>query len=684
MRLPTSLVVTLALCAFGGAQGATLTWPGPSPCNATLQGCINGAESGDIVEVASNGPIDENLQINNKSLTLRNARGFAPRLADGRHITGGSSGAGELNVTVRGLTLRDGRVQFFRSGSGNGTFRFERLVLLGTSNDANVQIRVTGSNTGSLDVHVIHNQVEAGSDFITSPGIDVQSRGPTSSVRIAYNRVSAPRGSASNGIRAFTEIGGSLNLVAFANELHGHLGQGAIRVSALAAPVVADVINNVVVGARSAGSSDATDGITLIVGEQTMSAFVYNNTVVDTGGGIALFRASGSSQNFGGTVRNNLVAFNQNGLRMLAGTDSVSNGFNLVHGNVSNNFTPGTGTVTANPRLRSLLDPRLTVASPAINAGDTNNLHFNLSFIGWPFVDADGLRRFVGDGPQAVDIGAYEFGDRTFLARSPPTALNNFIASHPSLDGQPAARAHLSKVFNPFGVPSVNNPNPFGFWYFSGTWRPFNQNLATMPTGAAFNVFVPGPPGVEGASYAHVATAGNISGHVTTLDHPYLNTRSDAIVIVTPNWNNGVYVNHNIAAGYACFGAPGPDCWAILNQDFGAMPVNASFNVYAQDPSHNAFVHSAAIGNTSGNATYLDHPLLNGQRCARLYATQKLGTVNDRQFDLFYDAGVQRWTIFNQGGAMPAGAEFFVLVDAASGGPCTTTLFGDGFEATTP
>ncbi len=687
-RHVVSSKVLIALLVVGNPlHAATLTWPGAAPCNSTLQSCISAAAPGDVIEIESNDPIDEDLDISDKSLTLRNATGFAPRLADGRSITSDSSVSGTIVISLRGITMRDGRVYLQRSGVGNADFRVSRMRLESTTNSADTGIQIAASNSGNLDVSITHNHVDAGSSGQIWPGIDIQSLGPVSVGHIAYNRVVAPRGSLSKGIRAYTAVGGSLQVVVFANEVRGHFNRGAIDVRTLTGPIFADVINNVVVGARSAGTSDDEDGITLTVRDDAMAAFVYNNTVVDTGGGVLLSRAVGSSQSLNGTVRNNLIAFNENGLRMLAGSEGTDNARNLVHGNQANSFTPGTGTLTEDPRLISLSDPRLLANSPAINSGDANGLDLNLDLIDWPHVDAAGRRRFIGSGSLAVDIGAYEFGDTFFLTRSPQVPFNHFPIEHPSLNLQPDARPQLTKVFSPFGLPQVVNPHPIGAWFASGQWRAFNQDSAQMPTGAAFNVMAPGPEGVGGARYAHVAVAANTSGHATSLDHPYLNTTKDAILIVTPNWDNNVYVNHNIAAGNSCLGPPGPDCWVILTQDFAAMPMNASFNVYAQDPSHNAFVHTASAANSGGNSTRLDHPLLNGNPCARLLITPKIGAVNDHPIDLFYEPFDQRWRIFNQGGGsrpVPVGAEFFVVVDAASAGPCTTTLFVNGFEATTP
>ncbi|HEU4665562.1 MAG TPA: hypothetical protein VFS55_16150, partial [Dokdonella sp.] len=67
---PAAAPLTLAaLLAVAPAGAATRTWPGPAPCASTLQACIAGADAGDVVEVASDGPIAESLEIQGKSLT---------------------------------------------------------------------------------------------------------------------------------------------------------------------------------------------------------------------------------------------------------------------------------------------------------------------------------------------------------------------------------------------------------------------------------------------------------------------------------------------------------------------------------------------------------------------------------------------------------------------------------------
>ncbi|HVT32111.1 MAG TPA: hypothetical protein VHE32_05670, partial [Rhodanobacteraceae bacterium] len=76
-RRPQRLAVAAIVAAMPVAASA-LTWPGPAPCNTTLQDCIESAADGDTLEVATDGPIAESVEIFAKSLTLRPAAGFTP------------------------------------------------------------------------------------------------------------------------------------------------------------------------------------------------------------------------------------------------------------------------------------------------------------------------------------------------------------------------------------------------------------------------------------------------------------------------------------------------------------------------------------------------------------------------------------------------------------------------------
>jgi hypothetical protein len=78
---------------------------------------------------------------------------------------------------------------------------------------------------------------------------------------------------------------------------------------------------------------------------------------------------------------------------------------------------------------------------------------------------------------------------------------------------------------------------------------------------------------VPGVRFVHTATAANITGNWTYIDHPLTNENPNAIVLATQNWNPGgavgTYNNHPIGVWYAS----GAKKWAVFNQDLAAIPL---------------------------------------------------------------------------------------------------------------
>ncbi|MDF2697215.1 MAG: hypothetical protein K0S65_5598, partial [Labilithrix sp.] len=88
------LATTLGLGWSSRAAAATLTFPSAAaPCNGTLQACIDGAASGDRIEIASANRIDESIT-NTRSLTLTGAPGIVPLIG-----SADSPGAKYLDVS---------------------------------------------------------------------------------------------------------------------------------------------------------------------------------------------------------------------------------------------------------------------------------------------------------------------------------------------------------------------------------------------------------------------------------------------------------------------------------------------------------------------------------------------------------------------------------------------------------
>jgi hypothetical protein len=179
----------------------------------------------------------------------------------------------------------------------------------------------------------------------------------------------------------------------------------------------------------------------------------------------------------------------------------------------------------------------------------------------------------------AFNVLVPEPGVNVFLHKATSGNINaNFtIIDHPLTNGNPNARLLVTQNWNPGGGIGVYNDHPIGVYYYEGgTWRIFNQDLAAMPVGAAFNVMVL-PDGPD--SFVHTATVANSSGWVTFLNHTRTDHNRHALVFITSNWNpggvGGTYNNHHTGVYYET-----DQRWAIFNQDLANMPVNASFNVY--------------------------------------------------------------------------------------------------------
>jgi hypothetical protein len=226
------------------------------------------------------------------------------------------------------------------------------------------------------------------------------------------------------------------------------------------------------------------------------------------------------------------------------------------------------------------------------------------------------------------------------------------------LNGEPNAVAFVTQNWNPGGTGGIYNSHTVGVWYYSGQWLVFNEDGASMPN-------------MDAGVFVQKATAANSSANSTFIEHPLTDGDPGAIIFVTQNWNpggvGGAYNAHPVGVWYNDIGGQ----WAVFNEDNVSMPVGASFNVLVPISDTTVFVHEATAGNSSGNSTFLDHPLLNGRPNAKILITQNWnpggglgGTYNAHPVGVWYSVAYGKWAIFNEDGTvMPAGAAFNVLVE---------------------
>ncbi len=158
---------------------------------------------------------------------------------------------------------------------------------------------------------------------------------------------------------------------------------------------------------------------------------------------------------------------------------------------------------------------------------------------------------------------------------------NHTDINNPLTNNHPNAIVFVTPNWNPGGAGDTYNNANVGVWYNGSKWSIYNQNLAAMPLNASFNVMIL-PAGAR--VFVHTATAANIDSHYTYINNSAANKRPNALVFVTANWNPGGIGGTYNTAPIGVWYDNAERKWSIFNQDFSAMPANASFNVIILDP----------------------------------------------------------------------------------------------------
>jgi hypothetical protein len=406
-RQPRWLIPIVLLVGGAPAAAEVLTWPGPSPCQTTLHACIAAAAAGDVVEIATDGPITESIEILGKSLTLRPAAGFLPVFDTSPSLDSIEAFGADADVTivVEGMTVRDGMILAYQGGTGAFDVTFRDNIVEAEGLDANRTALGLGTfgatPSGPVTFAFVDNDIRLGflsGDDIRAIGID-DLPGATSGM-IARNSVSVGGEFSTRPAIAVNNGEGTLVLDILANRIvaTGYNGGIAVFQQDGAGHLSALVANNLVVGTVGL-TGPLPGGISVFANAGSADVLVLNNTLAGNDTGFAA-RASGSGT-LDGNLANNLVAGNaSHGIVIDPATaPGVANEHNLVFGNGPDNFVPGPGTISADPQFAAPEDFHVRASSPARDAGNAALLPVDL------FVDLDGGPRVTG---ATVDIGAYE------------------------------------------------------------------------------------------------------------------------------------------------------------------------------------------------------------------------------------------------------------------------------------
>lgn len=399
---PLLLLVASVVVPLRSEAATTWVWPSFN-CFGTLQECIDFAFPGDIVEVASQGPIFEPLEIVGKSLTLRPHPGFFPVLEPG--FVKVLSGTPNVNVTVtiQGLTLKRGYLDFTQTGPGI----FDVRVLDNTFLDVHhLAIHIAASNVavplGPVAFNISGNRIAQNNPSLSQyraiwvEGLKNAARG-----WIVGNVIQQTGAPTQGGVITLHNSNSPLTVDVLSNEIRGGSFNSGISLFQYGSRgrLAARVVNNLVVGQVDRAASPA--GISLISAEGLLNAEVVNNTIVGGDTGVLASAPLQFGARLTGILANNLVVgHRQVGIAIDPAIEATFlNENNLSFRNLTDSFAPGPGTIFDDPLFQTANDFRLRSNSPARDAGANASVPPDVS------LDLAGLPRIQG---AAVAIGAYE------------------------------------------------------------------------------------------------------------------------------------------------------------------------------------------------------------------------------------------------------------------------------------
>lgn len=666
------------------ASATTLwIWPGSAPCNTTLMACIAASSNGDTVAIRSDAVIDEDV-FYDKAVDLVAGSEFRPRLAEGRSIRVQVQAPPGWSLRLSGITVLGGNVQV--AGYSAGSVRIDRMNVLRVETGYGINVYGTSFDQPFTLTSVVTDcRVGVAGPFAT--GIAVNANTDVSvDTTISDNRITAV------GATVTTTQGQRSGIYTAATD-GSALRADIVRNRVLADPVSVNPAARLSFGIRAIGSGAggstavrvADNVVVLRDDDAILAAGVYlaangpqnalrvvNNSLIGGDFGVRLF-TSGSTTPIDAVIANNLIAWHSvTGYYGAGFSGSLVNAYNAYFGNGSDFETGGPGNLQIDPKVMKPERPRLAGDSPLINSADpAYRLGGFAGLAELPDLDADGLRRRKGSG---LDIGAWEYGDETLVSNVGVFAPTSAVED-PRSNGQGGLLMQVSRSGGAQPTDTTPNPRPLSQRYDTASqrWQVLADDGFNLNIGSGFHLFA---PMIGTTVLQHTANAGNISGASSLLPAAISTLPGDSIVLITPTRGaagTGVADPHPIASRWL------GGAWYVVNVDGAAMPAGASFTVYAQAPSRNAYLHTMDAADSS----VLQHPELDGNPCAAPHvANSAFGAANPHPLGVHYDAAIGRWRLRNEDGAAFASLSRALVVfePKRSETLCNDAMFGDGFE----
>lgn len=266
-------------------------------------------------------------------------------------------------------------------------------------------------------------------------------------------------------------------------------------------------------------------------------------------------------------------------------------------------------------------------------------------------------------------------------------SMNRTYINHPAAYKRPNALLMVTQQFGDYNNREIavsyehSNDNWFIFNKTGPGDDSYNEALHGIPLYAKFNVLVVDGNNVPGIrAFTHRATGENImpggAGHISLLDQAGINNNPNAQLFFTESWTSaGGAANRSTT--FLRYDNPADQqhirdgCWALQNANNQAMEPGRMFNIfvleeqagllpvqaapdYAEGLTFVAYRHQVGTSfDPTVQSTILDHPLLNNNPAAVIFANSNwgyrgTGLDNSNLFGVRYNGS--RWEIANQSG----------------------------------
>ena len=445
VRSPLLLAMIVAILLLTGTSAllaqSTIHVPADQP---TIQAAIDAAQNGDTVLVAP-GTYYENLQVQNKSITVRSDKGAAQTILDGgkKNVVANISAGIGFNTTLDGFTIQNGATSLSPSNGGVVAYGFATIQNNVIRENWGYGINVQGGSVNILNNHIVTTAPSASQGYCyvyALNGINMTSSTLPGQVAPVQTRISgnliegdgtfcsgqgigvsaaSPVLIENNTIRGTTKGIGVSDLQRTDDDVHVIVRQNLIynnRYGGLyfdyfffqgstpygVAPATMVATNNTLYNNLTAGTYyDNTGGGPLA--EIVLSDFysrmaLFNNLII---GNSSVSPVINCSSLAGSGVNRTPPIFDHNNIYNLQHSSAA---LFLNDCGYAASFIGLNGNISANPLFTSSTDLHLSPSSPSVDAA-------NNSAVGIAGTDLDGnprLQDSKGIGYPIIDMGAYE------------------------------------------------------------------------------------------------------------------------------------------------------------------------------------------------------------------------------------------------------------------------------------